>query len=163
MFTLSSCKTEQKYICTQVWATNTYIFHCTFPEKHFHPAACHQSPVMLHFRGIKYLSRKQQDTIACILYISQQCQPEIMRNLKDTCKMSYWIYFFIMISKCQSLVTDLLFIAYQHLIDFTNGGNYFGWMEECLPDLNDLWLSREKTTMFLLIHFQIQLLHSLIT
>ena len=48
------------------------------------------------------------------------------------------MYLFIMMSKCQSLVTKLLFIAYQHLIDFTNGGNYFGWREECLPDLNDL-------------------------
>lgn len=61
---LSSCKTEQS-ICTQVWPTNTSIFHCKFPGKHSHPAACHQPSVMLHFRGIKYPGKKQYNKVAC--------------------------------------------------------------------------------------------------
>lgn len=64
MFTLSSCKTEQKYICTQVWATNTFIFIVHFQRSTFTLQRAINS-VMLHFRGIKYLSRKQHDTIAC--------------------------------------------------------------------------------------------------
>lgn len=85
---LSGCKTEQSTFVLKRGLPTPLCFTVCFQGGTLTLQECRQSSAMLSFRGFMYLLGKNPIKWPVSLYISQQCQPEIMCNLKTPCKMS---------------------------------------------------------------------------